>query len=79
MPIIGLPPENMALFSSLQASKDASLGNLNALHLDLDGYNIALDNCTTGHITFDKADFRSRRNHSSCRKRLSQVDVDRQR
>jgi hypothetical protein len=40
-----------------QASKDPNLGNLNALHLDLDGYNIALDNCTTGHITFNKDDF----------------------
>jgi hypothetical protein len=31
--------------------------HLNLLHLDLDGFNIALDNCTTGHITYSKDDF----------------------
>jgi hypothetical protein len=60
LPMLGLPPEPTckALCSSLQASKeDASSGNLNALHLDLDGYDIALDNCTTGNITFTKDNF----------------------
>jgi hypothetical protein len=31
--------------------------SINALHLDINGFNVALDNCTTGHITFNKTDF----------------------
>jgi hypothetical protein len=27
------------------------------MHLDIDGFDVALDNCTTGHITFKKEDF----------------------
>jgi hypothetical protein len=30
---------------------------INALHLDLDGFDVAIDNCTTGHITCDQSDF----------------------
>jgi hypothetical protein len=45
----------MALFSLLQVSDNRQ--HLNALHLDLDGFDIALDYCTTGHITFSKDDF----------------------
>jgi hypothetical protein len=44
-----------ALVSLLRTSKDSQ--HLNALHLDLNGYDIALNNCTTGHITFTKDDF----------------------
>jgi hypothetical protein len=47
--------DSTALFSSLHASKDTQ--HLNALHLDINGYNIAIDNCTTGHLTFTKDDF----------------------
>eukprot|EP00978_Attheya_sp_CCMP212_P033292 scaffold133765_cov60-Attheya_sp.AAC.6 len=52
---ISKTPREQALFSSLNASN--SRQHLNALHLDLEGFDIALDNCTTGHITCSKDDF----------------------
>jgi hypothetical protein len=46
---------DVSYFSSMQTNVTEQ--SINALHLDIDGFDVALDNCTTGHITFDKEDF----------------------